>query len=151
MSRRAKLQRRLKHLREMRVDRGCPPAEAANAAQRAAEIEAELTQPIDDDEIFLARRKAVWLAEARKRIPVGTRVKVVRSDTPEYVGAHGVIVGHDVGRKGEWPMVEVEFDETISVKRGRWTDADKRSYFWCDGAPDDEIEPLSLGLHGRHG
>lgn len=144
-------------MREVRVDRGATPGEAANATARAAEVEAELegrvpapvdSAPVDDWEIFQEspRLKAIWLAEARQRIPIGTRVKVVRSITPEYVGVTGVVVEYDVGSKGEWPMVDVAFDEPTPVRSGRFADDIERDSFYYDGH-DPEIVPLPRELH----
>lgn len=48
--RRTKLRRRLRHLREVRVDRGASPGEEANATARAAEIEADLGKCADIDD-----------------------------------------------------------------------------------------------------
>lgn len=86
-------------------------------------------------------RKAEWLADAQKRVPVGTRVKVVTSDEEAYIGATGVVEDYDVGGIGDWPLVGVVFDTPI-VREGH---AYARDGFYCDGDPDDEIVPLEAG------
>ena len=93
------------------------------------------------------QRKADWLEEAKERIPVGTRVKVVRSDVDEYVGATGIVVDHNAGDDGEWPMVSVVFDTPIKHSGSGYPT--KRDGFYCDGDKDDEIVPLrNVGVEG---
>jgi hypothetical protein len=74
-----------------------------------------------------AERKAEWLADAQKRLPIGTRVQVVRSDVPGYVGVLGTVRDYNVGEIGDWPMISVAMD------------TGKRDGFYGDGDADDEI------------
>jgi len=76
-------------------------------------------------------KKAAWLTSAGQRIPPGTRVRVVASDVPAYVGATGTVVDYDLGDDGSWPLVGVRFDAPIGGAA--------RDGFYCDGASDDEI------------
>ena len=82
-------------------------------------------------------KKVAWLDDAKKRVPVGTRVKVVVSDVLEYVGVLGTVIDYDLGIDGEWPMVCVVFDTPI--KHVGSADPTKRDAFYCDGNDDDEL------------
>jgi hypothetical protein len=91
-------------------------------------------------------KKAAWLVEARRRIPVGTRVRVVKSDVPEYVGAIGTVADYDVGGCGDWPLVGVVFDVSIQVPGAGNENPVARDGFYCDGDSDDEIIPAGGAL-----
>lgn len=80
-------------------------------------------------------RKSEWRAEMEKRIPEGARVRVLRSDVPEYVGLTGSVTGYDLGDDGEWPLVDVVFDQPAPSGA-------RRDAFYADGA-DAEIEVMS--------
>lgn len=71
-------------------------------------------------------KKTEWRRDAMQRLPVGTRVRVVRSDLDEYIGLKGTVTGYDLGGDGAWPGVR--------VKIGASTDT-----FFANGEPDDEI------------
>lgn len=73
------------------------------------------------------QRKTEWLAIASTRFAVGTRVRIVASDLPRYVGLVGTVIGHDVGLHGEWPLVRVDLD------------SGEVDGFYGDGSDDDEI------------
>jgi hypothetical protein len=91
-----------------------------------------------DDETSLQespKKKAAWLQEAKRRIPVGTRVRVATSDVDEYVGARGEVVDYDTGCYGDYPLVGVKFDEPIEHEGSLV----ERDGFYCDGYADDEI------------
>lgn len=85
------------------------------------------------DEIFQEspRLKVLWLKATADLLPVGSRVRVVASDVPAYVGARGQVVGYDLGIHGEYPLVSVKFDEPI--------DNTAQDGFYFDAAADDEI------------
>ncbi len=86
--------------------------------------------------------KSQWLKDAKVRIPVGTRVRVVRSDVEEYVGATGVVADYDLGYDAdEWPLVGVIFDKPVSHSES--AKPSTRDGFYCDGDSDDEIVPLA--------
>lgn len=101
-----------------------------------------------NDEIFQESpmRKAAWLTDAQKHFPIGARVRVVKSDIPEYVGAFGVVVGHDVGTDGDWPLISVQFDAPITYAQGRRQDIAAGDGFYGDGDSDDEIVLVDGGL-----
>lgn len=58
-------------------------------------------------------KKSTWREITEKSHPIGTLVKVIASDIPEYVGHRGRVVDYDVGVYGEYPMVGVEFSEPV--------------------------------------
>jgi len=93
----------------------------------------------DGDEIFQEspRLKAAWLEEAQRRWPVGMRVKVKASDVQEYIGLTGVVMDYDVGIKGDWPLVGVEFEPSIAGQPLLGGVAPAR-----DGFYDDELEAI---------
>ena len=80
--------------------------------------------------------KMVWLNDAMKRIPYGTKVRVKTSDLKEYVGVTGTIIDYNIGSSGDWPLVGVVFDQPVMVEGSlRYRDG-----FYCDGDSDDELE-----------
>lgn len=79
-------------------------------------------------------KKAEWLADAKVRLPPGTRVVVVKSDFDAYIGVTGSIIGYDIGHNGEWPMVRVKFDAPV--------DGAERDSFFADGCADDEVKKI---------
>jgi len=80
-------------------------------------------------------RKEDWLRGAKRRFPIGARVRVVASDVPEYIGAKGTVIGHDIGDSGSWPLVSVKFDAPIRHEGSLV----QRDGFYGDGSSDDEI------------
>lgn len=90
----------------------------------------------DNKTLFCIDGKRAWLERAQRRIPVGTRVRVVASDLDVYVGALGTVVDYDIGDDGSWPLVGVRFDAAI--------DGMERDGFYCDGASDDEIVKVEV-------
>lgn len=66
----------------------------------------------------------------KHRFPVGTRVKVIASDLPEYVARTGVIADYDAGDACSAPLIGVVFDAPVELAREVVT---------RDGFYDDEI------------
>lgn len=87
-------------------------------------------------------KKAAWLDEAKRRIPVGSRVLIRKSDVTEYIGTFGEVIDYDLGLDGSWPLVCVKFDSPI-VYPGNPQGA-TRDAFYCDGDEDDEIMKLDV-------
>ena len=79
--------------------------------------------------------KERWLSSAAERIPPGTRVAVVASDVPEYIGSHGTVADYDIGDLDTCPLVGVIFDAPVN--------GTVRDGFYCDGDEGDEIVPLT--------
>jgi len=85
-----------------------------------------------------------WLAEAEKRIPVGTRVRVVASDAPEYIGVTGTVADYDSGGDDhDWPLVGVVFDSPVQADSFHGG-LKARDGFYCDGGSDDEIVAVEV-------
>jgi hypothetical protein len=82
-------------------------------------------------------QKAAWLEAAQRRFPVGARVRVVKSDVSEYIGALGTVVDYDCGANGDWPLIGVRFDTPIQYAGS--TNPTTRDGFYGDGDSDDEI------------
>jgi len=95
------------------------------------------------DEIFQESptQKAAWLEAAQRRFPVGARVRVVKSDVSEYIGALGTVVDYDCGANGDWPLIGVRFDAPIQpwFEHAGSTNPTTRDGFYGDGDGDDEI------------
>lgn len=73
--------------------------------------------------------KAIWLRDMQDALPEGCRVRIKDSDEPRYLGLTGVVVGHDVGGNGDWPLISVRFDHTVGSVDS-------------DGFSDDELEVI---------
>lgn len=58
------------------------------------------------------RENSQWLDETMLRFPLGLKVRVARSDFPEYVGSTGRVVGY----YGSWPYVEIKFDKPYPAR-----------------------------------
>jgi hypothetical protein len=82
-----------------------------------------------------------WREDAKWRLPIGSRVRVVRSDVPEYIGAAGQVIGYDIGLNGDWPLVRVAFDRP--VRRPHTSDETMHDGFYSDGDVDDEIVKMA--------
>jgi len=82
-------------------------------------------------------KKAAWLKGAKRRFRLGARVRVVKSDVPEYIGARGKVIDYSLGTEGDWPLISVGFDAPI--KTSSWGAAVKHDAFYGDGTTDDEI------------
>lgn len=98
------------------------------------------TSPLQES----AEKKAAWLDDAEKRIPVGTRIKVVTSDVDDFKGTTGVVSGYDLGGDGVWPIVSVTFDTPITHEGHVY----EHDGFYCDGSSDDEIVPCEPPMDG---
>jgi len=72
---------------------------------------------MSDDETCLQEspaKKAVWLLNAEKAFPIGSRVRIKDSDLPAYVGQLGEVVGYCAGCNGTWPLVTVRLDSGVT-------------------------------------
>lgn len=73
--------------------------------------------------------KEQWAVAMERRLPPGTRVRVIASDLAEYIGAVGRVADYDIGGIGDWPLIGVRFDSPVGgVTR--------------DGFYEDEIKKL---------
>lgn len=97
-------------------------------AERIDELEADLGAGFQES----ISKKADWLKATKRRFPAGTRVRVVKSDVPEYVGLKGTVADYDLGTRGDWPLIGVKFDGPI--KTSEWPTTVSRDSFY-----DDEI------------
>ena len=76
-------------------------------------------------------RKLAWREVAEREFPAGQRVRVVKSDLDEYVGATGAVRGYDMGGRGVSPLISVKFDEGSGSGVSR-----------MDSFHEDEIVPI---------
>lgn len=84
-----------------------------------------MTRPLQENPYL----KEIWLRDMREVFPEGCRIRIKESDEPRYLGLTGVVVGHDVGVDGDWPLISVRFDHAVgSVER--------------DGFYDDELDKI---------
>ena len=55
-------------------------------------------------------KKEQWLRDASRKFPIGSRVRIAKSDLDEHIGMKGAVRGYDLGPRGESPLVSVTFD-----------------------------------------
>jgi hypothetical protein len=90
--------------------------------------------PPGEDDSFLQEspaKKAAWLKDVSRRLPVGSLVKgTTRAGADEEFAGFGVVLGYNVGVSGDWPFVVVKETET----------GDTRLVY------DDELDCLEGGI-----
>lgn len=125
-------QRRTKReLADLRKQFEAQGGRGVELAERIDELEAFLDAPLQESRT----KKMEWLRGAERRFPVGARVRVVKSDVPEYVGARGTVRNYNLGTTGDWPLISVKFDVPIKTSDGTAS----HDAFYGDGTSDDEI------------
>lgn len=125
-------QRRAKReLADLRKQFDAQGGRGVELAERIDELEALLDAPLQESRA----KKMVWLRDAERRFPVGARVRVVKSDVPEYVGTRGTVRNYNLGTAGDWPLISVKFDAPVKTSEGTVG----HDAFYGDGSSDDEI------------
>jgi len=136
---RAKLLDRIAKLREMTVERGCTPAEAANAQAEADRQEAKLGS---------AR-------PSRRRGKIGRAVTIYHGDEVMYANECGWIERPGLFRPSpDWCILcAIELDEVYGDEVRRWELADVLDYAdeipwqWPDGSQRVHIVDYDHGSH----
>ena len=55
------------------------------------------------------------LADLRPRFPIGTRVKVTRDVSREFLGTVGKVIGYDLGSDDDAPLIRVRYERPVQV------------------------------------